>query len=402
MTEQPSADSIEASLREKARELGFADIGITTAADPGHAEYLRSWLADGNHGEMAWLADPEAVRRRGDLGATLEGVRSVIVVADSYPASGSPDDPGQAILARYARGRDYHLTLVDRLRDLGSLLGTEQGRGPNGGGAHGENGGAAPPGDRWTAYADTGPLLERDLARRAGLGWFGRNTLLIHPKRGSYFLLGVILTTRELVPNDPFEDDHCGKCNACVDSCPTGALLGRNADGAPVIDAKRCISYLTIELRGAIPQELRPAIGTRVFGCDICQEVCPWTVKFGAQQLAHPEYEAVAWPAGREGDPALPSLDGPDLVEFTERVLAMSGKEYQRVFRESPLARPRRNGMLRNLCVALGNYGRTSAKAAERVRPVLERAVEDRSGLVRVHAEWALTRSRDGQENQAP
>ncbi len=395
MADESGVSSIEARLRARAQALGFADLGITTADDPGHIDYLRSWLADGNHGEMTWLADADGVRRRGSLVATLDGVRSVIVVAEAYPAGdnsaneeddGAPSKGGQALIARYARGRDYHLTLVERLRELGGLLGAEVrgGNTPDSDRAReDQNADATAKADephRWTAYADTGPLLERDLARRAGLGWFGRNTLLIHPKRGSYFLLGVILTTRELTPDAPFEADHCGSCNACVDACPTGALLGRDQDGAPQIDARRCISYLTIELRGAIPEELREPMGTRVFGCDICQEVCPWTDKFGPGQEARPEYQA------------RPDLDGVSLVDLTERILAMSGKEYLRVFAESPLSRPRRNGMLRNLCVALGNWGATSTEAAERARPVLERAAADHSDLVREHANWAKSR----------
>ncbi|MEJ2542334.1 MAG: tRNA epoxyqueuosine(34) reductase QueG [Gemmatimonadota bacterium] len=241
-----------------------------------------------------------------------------------------------------------------------------------------------------------GPLLERELGRRAGLGWFGRNTMLIHPRRGSYFFLGVLLTTVELEPDPPFAADRCGSCRACLDACPTGALLGRDEDGAPVMDARLCISYLTIEHRGSIPEALRPLMGNRVFGCDICQEVCPWNRRFGDRAEPDPEYAATVWPGDREGDPAVPSLDGPELVELTERILVMSGKEYRRVFAASPLARPGRKGMLRNLCVALGNYGAKSGEAGARVRPVLERAAQDRSELVREHAVWALGLVRSG------
>ena len=199
--------------------------------------------------------------------------------------------------------------------------------------------------------------------------------MLIHPRRGSYFFLGVLLTDLALEPTAPFREDHCGTCRRCLDACPTGALLGRDEQGAPVMDARLCISYLTIELKGPIPEELRPAIGNRVFGCDICQEVCPWNEKF-AEPAAEPGY------APRGG------LDGASLVGLATRLLDMSGKAFLREFMGSPVARARRNGLLRNVCVALGNWGAAAAV------PVLNRASHDRSELVREHARWALERIR--------
>jgi epoxyqueuosine reductase len=371
----------------EAEERGFAAVGVARAEPSDHAEFLRRWLDAGHHAGMDYLATPESVERREDVRRSLEGARSVVVVADAYPARDEPqaDDPSRAVIARYARGRDYHHVLAERLRALAEWL---EGEAAVQGEAEAEGRGG--PEVRSRVWVDTGPVLEREWAQRAGLGWFGRNTMLIRPGVGSYLFLGVLVTTLELDPDPPFEADRCGTCRACLDACPTGALLGRDEDGAPVMDAGRCISYLTIENRGPIPIQYREAMGNRVFGCDICQEVCPWPRTFGPRQEVRPEYEAVAWPADREGKPSLPSLDGPDLVEFTERILAMSGKEYRRVFAESPLARPGRKRMLRNLCVALGNYGRTSAGAAERVRPVLERAAADASEMVREHAEWGL------------
>lgn len=273
-------------------------------------------------------------------------------------------DPSRAVVARYARGQDYHEVVHEKLTALLAWLDANT------------EGGA-----RGRVYVDTGPILERDLAQRAGLGWFGRNTMLIHPRRGSYYVLGVALVDVDLPTTEPLDKDHCGTCHACLEACPTGALLGRDDSGAPVIDARRCISYLTIELKGAIPEELRPLIGNRVFGCDICQEVCPWNERF-ARVTEVPEYQA------------RPSLEAPGLIDFTERLLGMSEKQYQRDFRGSPLARPRRKGMLRNLCVALGNWVATDARAAELALPTLRRAAEDPQEIVREHARWALEQCR--------
>ena len=348
---------------EQARNLGFDTAGVVTSGQSRHMERFREWLASGQHGTMAYLERADAVRRRADLDLTLPSFRSALVVAHSYAdpdPTTSPGDPSRATIARYARGRDYHHVVAERLEELGRRL---------------EDAAGHPVQRR--AYVDTGPLLERELATRAGLGWFGRNTMLIHPRRGSYFFLGVLLTDLPLEPSTPFEEDHCGTCRRCLEACPTGALLGRDESGAPTMDATRCISYLTIELRGSIPLELRPAIGNRVYGCDICQEVCPWNEKFSA-----PATEAAYTPRA--------DLDGASLIDLAERLLDMSGKAFLREFADSPVARARRNGFLRNVCVALGNWG-----AVETV-PVLERAAQDRSELVREHARWALKQIETG------
>jgi epoxyqueuosine reductase len=362
-------------LREEARRLGFADLGVTTPEATAHLDHYRDWVAAGHHGEMAYLARPESVARRGDLGTTLEGVRSVVVVAHEYAQPdppGVPEDPSRAVIARYARGDDYHHVVTENLVALAGWLAGELG------------------GLDARAYVDTGPILERDLARRAGLGWFGRNTMLINPDRGSYFFLGLLLVDAELPPDEPFEADRCGTCTACLDACPTGALLGRDETGAPVMDARRCISYLTIELKGAIPEDLRPLMGNRVFGCDICQEVCPWNERFATRAVARvPLAEESAYGA-REG------LDGPSLVELADRLLALSGKGFTREFAGSPLVRAGRKGLLRNVCVALGNWG------AEGAVPVLTRALEDPSDLVREHAKWALEQLGPGSSRSAP
>ena len=348
----------ERALAE-ARALGFEMAGVVTRGDSGHMAHFRRWIASGLHGRMDYLSRHDAVGRRADLDRTLPGFQSALVVAHSYAddhPTTPPTHPSRAIIARYARGRDYHHVITEKLDTLAQHLEILAGR-PL----------------RRRAYVDTGPLLERELAVRAGLGWFGRNTMLIHPRRGSYFFLGVLLTDLALRPSPPFAEDHCGTCRNCLDACPTGALLGYDDDGAPVMDATRCISYLTIELKGPIPVELRPAIGNRVYGCDICQEVCPWNERFSTP-APEPAYEP------------RPELDNPSLIDLATRLLEMSGKAFLREYRDSPVSRARRNGLLRNVCVALGNWG-----AAEAV-PVLERAAGDQSELVREHARWALER----------
>lgn len=350
--------TLRARVLREAGVLGLERVGVARADASDQMAFYRAWLEEGHHGEMGYLARPDAVARRADLRRTLEGLRSVVVVADPYPHAdppGVPDDPSRAVIARYARGADYHDVLGEKLH---GLLGRLR---------------AAAPGVEGRAYIDTGPILERDLARRAGLGWQAKNTMLIDPGRGSWFFLGVLLLDAEVEPDAPFAEERCGTCRACLEACPTGALLGRGEAGAPVMDARRCISYLTIELRGPIPRALRPLVGNRVFGCDICQEVCPWNLSFA--EVA----KEVAYSARAE-------LDGPALVELAGRLLSMSGKGFQREFAGSPLQRAGRKGLLRNVCVALGNWG--SADAV----PVLSRALEDPSDLVREHAAWALGR----------
>ena len=351
-------------VEAEARRLGFSLYGVVDADPSEHMRFYKDWLLGVRHGEMAYLEREDAVERHADLRQTMASVRSVIVVGHEYLPNAEDEavDPSRAVVARYARGLDYHEVVKSRLDSLLAWISDEVGNEVEG-----------------RVYVDTGPILERDLARRAGLGWFGKNTLLINPDRGSYFVLGVLLLGVALPVSEPFEEDRCGTCRACLDACPTGALLGRDPDGAPVIDARRCISYLTIELRGSIPEALRPAMGNRVFGCDICQEVCPWNQKFAA----------VTEEAGYH---AKEGRDGPSLIAFTERLLGMSEKAYQREFADSPLARPRRKGMLRNLCVALGNWLSVDPEEASAAIPVLERALLDPQPLVREHAEWALSR----------
>ena len=344
-------------IGEEARDLGFGLSGVASVERSAHMDLYRTWIERGAQGEMAYLARPDAVARRGDLRRTLSGVRSAVVVGHEYHQEdppGVPDDAARGVIARYARGRDYHHVIEERLLELHSRIESHVDRAIEG-----------------LVYVDTGPILERELAVRAGLGWFGKNTMLINPRRGSYFFLGVLLLDLEIDVDSPFEEDHCGTCRSCLDSCPTGALLGRDDAGAPVMDARRCISYLTIEHRGPIPLELRPLMGNRVYGCDICQEVCPFVTKFSV-----PSPEPAYAPRS--------DLDGPSLIEFAEQLSSLSGKGFLREFKGSPVTRAGRKGLLRNVCVALGNWGSPSGVA------VLARALVDPAWLVRGHAAWAL------------
>ena len=344
-------------IRARALALGFDRVRFTGPHVSGHMDFYRGWIDGGAHGEMGYLAREDSIARRADLRLTMAEVRSVVLVAHNYY---QPDPPGlardtrRAVIARYARGDDYHNVMKRRLKTLLGEIRRDASRPVAG-----------------RAYVDTGPILERELAMRAGLGWLGRNTMLIHPGSGSYFFLGVLMLDLELPEDEPFTEDRCGTCRSCLDACPTGALLGRDARGAPVMDARRCISYLTIEHRGPIPRELRAPIGNRVYGCDICQEVCPWNVKFQTPS-SEPAYRA------------RPELDGPPLVELAERLLAMDDASFARAFRGSPVRRAKRDGLLRNLCVGLGNEGGKHAVA------VLIQALRDRAPLVRGHAAWGL------------
>ncbi len=390
-----TADLVEA-LRREAGARGFALVGVTSPEPSRHMGFYRRWLAEGGHGSMVYLERADAVTRRADLSATMRSVRSVVVVAHEHYLPDPPElvaDPSRGIIARYARGRDYHVVVKRRLLDLLRWLdATVEG------------------GVRGRAYVDTGPILERELAQRAGLGWFGRNTMLIHPRRGSYFFLGVLLLDLELPADAPFEDDRCGSCRSCLDACPTGALLGRDADGAPRIDARRCVSYLTIELRGPIPVELRPGIGNRVFGCDICQEVCPFNERFAAE-TAEPGYAARgpgerpvgvepeggargrAGPGAREGrrapgaaEAGHPGTRAPRLSEL----MAMTREQWADFSRGSAIRRAGYAGFRRNVAVAMGNWLAGLDEPPGEALAVLASVLGDEEPLVREHAAWAL------------
>jgi epoxyqueuosine reductase len=338
-------------IKTEARSLGFALVGIAWATEADGFGRLREWLDRGYGGEMAYMSRYADERRH--PASVLPEVRSVVMVGMEYgasrgrqpperhkitqnaPGAHAPGSPRLGKIARYAAGPDYHDVLRERLNRLLRWIQSEfpnvQGRG----------------------VVDTAPLLERDFARRAGLGWIGKNTMLINKYRGSYFFLGALLLDIDLSPDEPHEANHCGTCTACLDACPTDAFAGPGW-----LDARKCISYLTIELRSPIPEELRPGVGDWLFGCDVCQEVCPWN---------------------RKDDSEPESVDAAELLSLTE-------EEFRERYRSTALLRTKRRGLLRNAAIALGNCGDESAL------PALRRALDDPEPMVRDAAAWAIER----------
>jgi epoxyqueuosine reductase len=332
-----SGTALAARVKEAGRRLGFDPVAIGPASPPDHVAAFESWLDAGHAGTMAYLE--RGRDKRADPGRVLPGARSVVACALGY-FQGSKT-LGPAGVARYAWGDDYHEVVEPRLRTLADLIAR------------------LAPGAVSRVYVDTGPLLERDLAARAGLGWIGKNTMLLHPDLGSFFFIGTVLTTAELEPDAPLAD-RCGSCTRCLDACPTEAFAGPY-----VLDSRRCIAYLTIEHRGPIPAELRPGVGHWTFGCDVCQDVCPWNRR--APTASEAAFEARPHPSVAE-------------------LLRLDETSYRDRFRGSPLKRARREGLARNAAVALGNGG-----AAVDV-PALAEALEHSDPVVRGHAAWALGR----------
>jgi len=365
---------MKAAIRQRARELGFDDCRFTTANAPASAEQFQNWIAAGQHGEMTWIERTAA--KRLDPQQVLPGAKTIIVLAASYAASDEcrvtcnelslSSDPRHsppatrhassdschlspvtrhASIARYARFDDYHNVLGGQLKELTQFIN--------------QLGGAE---TRSLWHVDTGPLLERDFAQRAGLGFVGKHTNLISRRFGNWILIGEIITTLELEPDAP-ERNHCGKCARCITACPTNAIA------APFqLDARRCISYLTIELKGPIPIELRPAIGNRILGCDDCLAVCPWNrfAHEGKLMKSH----------------ARPELAEPALIEL----LQLDEAGFKSRFAGTPILRAKRRGLLRNVCVALGNVGDNSTL------PHLQKAAKDSEPLIAEHARWAMER----------
>jgi epoxyqueuosine reductase len=315
MTSPAIAEStaLEDMVKAQAYGLGFDLVGITALGPIESAGTFDAWIENGYAGEMDYLARGAAKRR--DSRLVFGGATTAIVVGLDYGGR-EPSGP----VARYARGDDYHDVMTERLNELHRWIELEVGR-PIAG----------------KAYVDTGPILERDLARRAGLGWFGKNTNLVNPRLGSFFFIGSLLVDLDLAPDTPFEADRCGSCTRCLDACPTNAFVEPR-----VLDARLCISYLTIELKGDIPGEFHEAIGSHVYGCDICQDVCPYNVKF-ARELRVRAF--AARDAIRDKDPETLARD----------LLAMDDEEFRSAFRHSPMKRAKRRGLARNAAVVLGN-----------------------------------------------
>ena len=333
-----------------AREIGFDSCRVAACGSAPHAEAFRNWLDEDGHGEMGYMERSE--EKRCDPKKVLPDARSIVVLAKNYFQGGAVHRNTATAktgrIARYAWGDDYHDLIergLDKIDEFLREFGGQQ-----------------------KCYVDTGPVLERDHAAEAGIGWHGKSTMLIDEQLGTWFFLAEVLTTLELPPDEPVPD-RCGTCERCIKACPTGAITAPHR-----LDARRCISYLTIELKGSIPLELRPLIGNRIFGCDDCLDACPWN------RFAQVSREAAF--------SARPSTVGMPLRDY----LSLSDDEFRVLFRNSPIKRIKRRGFLRNVCIALGNVGDLSDLAA------LERATADSERLIAEHAKWAIhqIRSRHG------
>jgi epoxyqueuosine reductase len=333
-----TAVELKEEVVRRAQQLGFDSCGIARVDRPRHGAEFSQWLRDGAGGEMAWMDRGEA--KRLDPQLVLAGAQSMVVVAMSY-WQGDTSTLGAGRIARYAWGDDYHDVMLARLRRLDEFMR--------------EHGGEQ------KCYVDTGPILERNFAAEAGLGWQGKSTMLVDRQLGTWFFLAEILTTLDLPPDAP-QAARCGTCTRCITACPTGAITE-----AYRLDARRCISYLTIELKGSIPLEFRPLIGDRIYGCDTCLEVCPWN-----------RFAAVARESAFAARPAMASMQLRDY-------LALNEAQFRTLFRGSPITRIKRRGLLRNVCVALGNVGSVADL------PALRLAANDHEPLIAEHAEWAIT-----------
>ncbi|MEM1085478.1 MAG: tRNA epoxyqueuosine(34) reductase QueG [Verrucomicrobiota bacterium] len=331
-----------ATIKSLATELGFDDCRIAAAGEATHAGDFRQWIADGTHGDMTWLErSPE---RRCDPREVLPGCRSVVTLALNYYPG--PHPPTGWRIARYSWNEDYHDLIEKKLKQLNEAMV--------------EVGGV----QRY--YVDTGPVLERDFASDAGLGWNGKSTVQIHRRLGTWFFLAELLTTLEL-PADPPFGDHCGKCTACIDACPTDAITRPHH-----VDARRCISYLTIEHKGSIPMEFREAIGDRLYGCDECLDVCPWN-RF-ARMSRETRFHA------RDAIFELKARD----------ILGLSREDFSRIFAKSPIKRIKLPRLIRNACIVLGNTGNQDDL------PALQQAAESDDPLIAEHAEWAIEQIQNG------
>lgn len=329
----------KASIKFIAKSLGFSDCKVAAVKPATHSGRYREWIEAGCAGDMGWME--KNVERRLNPAEVLEGAKSMVCLAlNYYPGEHDPEDGIDYSIARYAWNEDYHDLVEEKLRDLNlameELGGTQR------------------------YYVDTGPILERDFASDAGLGWNGKSTVQIHKSLGTWTFLCELITTLELEPDAPLPD-HCGKCTRCIDHCPTQAITGPRK-----MDARRCISYLTIENKGSIPLELRPLIGDKIYGCDVCLEVCPWNrfAQLSRETKLHAKREIFQH----------------SLRDF----LAFNDEDFSRVFAKSPIKRITRKRFLRNVCVAIGNRG-----DAQDLEAIQELIAAESDPLVREHAEWA-------------
>jgi epoxyqueuosine reductase len=347
------ASEISSVIREAAREAGFELSGIAAVGDSPELEYFPQWIAEGRAGEMKYLEarDEQGRLKRASLAHVAPWARSVVVCAINYntaqPYSTQFKDADRGWISRYAWSRDYHDSVIEKLRQVEAAVKSVAAN------------------DVITrSYVDTGPIVERVVAKYAGIGWIGKNTCIIHQKMGSWLFLGVILTSLELTADLP-APDRCGSCTRCIDACPTDAFIGPYQ-----LDSNKCIAYLTIEKRGAIPEGMRDGIGRHVFGCDICQDVCPWNRKAPAtvQEEFQPREQLVN-----------PALDW--LAE-------MSAEEFRSLFRGSPVSRTKRMGLRRNAVIAMGNSGE------KKFLPLLERLTKDEDEILRESAGWAVNKIR--------
>jgi len=353
MVIQTSRAELKAQLVSYARQIGFDSCRIAACSAPSHAKEFREWLRQGEHGEMNYMARGE--EKRCDPQKVLPGARSIVVLALNY-FQGEEErlsySAATGRIARYAWGNDYHEVIETKLDEVDQFLSRF--------------------GGQQKCYVDTGPILERDHAAQAGIGWHGKNTMLIDEQLGTWFFLAEILTTLEMPPDEPVPD-RCGTCERCISACPTAAITSPHR-----LDARRCISYLTIELKGSIPLELRALIGDRIFGCDDCLDVCPWN-RFA--QVSH-----------ETAFSARASTIGMSLREYLE----LTDEKFRALFGNSPIKRIKRRGFLRNVCVALGNVGSVSDI------PALECAAADREPLIAEHATWAINQIRARHSTNRP
>lgn len=369
---------VKAIVKRAAEDAGFDLCGLAPATDAPELQHFSAWIGAGHAGEMEYMAarDEEGALKRSSLSRVAPWARSVIVCAINYntghPYSTQMQDPRRGWISRYAWSRkDYHDVVLLRLKQVEAALRMWGGHSPStssGQALRQARGKLCPPTLTTRCYVDTGPIVERVFAKYAGVGWVGKNTCIINQKKGSWLFLGVILTSLELAPDLP-APDRCGTCTRCIEACPTDAIL------APYqLDSNKCISYLTIEKRGSIPEELRAGMGRHVFGCDICQDVCPWNHKAPATTV--PEFEP------------RPGLMNPALAWLAE----MSVEEFREVFRGSPIRRAKRTGLRRNAAIAMGNSG------DPQFLPLLEELAADQDESVAESARWAMEQLRTPHE----